>query len=452
MYPSLLLTVLYALLALPSVAQAPAKVQAEPTYTFSLGGGNELDLRIENTGKVLHLRASQKPGSTGKVGVDIRVTLNEARHAIAAQSIGANFSGATVNLNVAVTEGDSGSLIVTSPAQSGTSPVGAPVVTFVDFLATLGRRYNWKKGGPQTFVYLDPAIRRKFATLTVQSEGVPETIQLGADKDSKEKKTVLARLLKITADVPELSEARRVTSLYVGPNGEALKGEMPVTRYRIAAEAAGVEEGDGFITRYPAGIEPLGNARFTRLLKTASGFTITYEGPAGLIRGTVKTDSTFQPISMDHEETWRRLTATFFTNRVSWAIPEQRITTAMKGEVWFITHYVMTGAWENRAPFAELTVGQSVSVTYPTIEWGDRNGAMYTVLRLPNADLTDPAGKTVSLKHWQVSSAPYFSADLWTDGERLVKLASTAGPMIVRNGWEAATKALLAHKAPSALP
>ena len=138
------------------------------------------------------------------------------------------------------------------------------------------------------------------------------------------------------------------------------------------------------------------------------------------------------------------MTATFFPNRVSWSTPKQQITTAVRGEAWFITHYVMTGVWENRLPFAELTPGKSTIVTYPTIEWDDRNGAAYTVLRLPNTDMADPAGKTVTLKHWQVSSAPYFSADLWTDGNRLVKLASTAGPVIVRDGWETATKSLAA--------
>lgn len=219
---------------LPVVAHA----QAEPTYTLSLGGGNEMTLRIDTAGKEFRLRAVQKPGSTGKVAVDLKVTLDAEGRAVAAQSTGANFSGAAVNLKAVVD--DSRSLSVLSPAQAGTSPVAAPVVTFVDFLAVMGRRYDWKKGGAQTFVYLDPAIRRKFCTLTAQADGEAEPIRLGTQEDM-----VQARKLKITVDVPELTESRRVTSLFVGPHGEALKGQTPVTRHAIAASPAGTASSVG---------------------------------------------------------------------------------------------------------------------------------------------------------------------------------------------------------------
>jgi hypothetical protein len=431
------------MLALPSAVRA----QVEPTYTLSLGGGNELNLRLDTAGKELRLRAVQKPNSTGKVAVDLRVTLDAEGRAVAAQSTGANFSGAAVNLRATVD--DSSSMTVLSPAQAGTSPVAAPVVTFVDFLAVMGRRYDWKRGGPQTFVYLDPAIRRKFTTMIVQSEGDAQPIRLGAQAD-----TVQARKLKITVDVPELSPARRVTSLFVGPHGEALKGEMPVTRYAIAASPAGTVSTVGgqeeVVTLYPDGIEPQGNTRFTRVRRAekGSGYKITYEGPPNLIRGSVETDDAYRPLRTEHAELWRRMTATFTPDRVAWSLPEKRVSTALLSEAWFLTHYVFTGVWENRAPFREKAVGESVQVTYPTIEWGDTNGSAYTITRLKDTTLANPEGKNVTLKHWQVASPPYFAADLWTDGQRLVKLASSMGATITRDGWATATEILVAPPKP----
>ncbi|MES2464032.1 MAG: hypothetical protein V4671_25960, partial [Armatimonadota bacterium] len=421
----------------------PAQAQDEPTYTLSLGGGNELSLRIKSVGKELGIQAIQKPGSTGKVAIDLRVTLDADGRALTAQNKGAGFSGAPINLAALVE--DSSQLSVTSPAQSGSSPVAAPVVTFVDFLAVLGRRYDWKKGGPQTFAYLDPTIRRRFASMIVQSEGDPQPLRIGT-QDA----TVIARRLKVTVDVPELSESRRTTSLYVGPHGEALKGEMPVTRHPITASPAGtvslVEGQQEVVTLYPDGIEPQGNTRFTRVRRADSekGYKITYEGPPHFIRGTVETDDAFRPVRMEHEETWRRITATILPDRVLWAAPEQRIVTALQGEAWFLTHYVITGIWEKRAPFMGLTAGETAKVTYPTIEWGDRNGGIYTVSRLPDAEITDTGNTKVMLRHWQVSGAPYFAADLWTDGHRLVKLASSSGATIVRDGWAKATEKLVA--------
>jgi hypothetical protein len=435
-----LLPLLYFLIlaGVPGVARAQ-----EPNYTLQMGGGNDLRLRIEATGKELRLYGEQKPGSKGKVAINASVTLDAEGKVVASRSKGVNFAATPVDLAATV---EGGAMVVSAPALLGRSPVAAPVLTFVDLLAVLGRRYNWQKGGPQVFAYLDPALKRRFATLTIEAESGVTPIKLTPNSDEE----TLVRKLNLTlADAPEVPEARRKSELFVGPNGEVLQGRMPVTGYPVVVGAAGkFDEKEGFITRYPNGIEPQGNTRFTRVRRSEKGYKITYEGPANLIRGTVETDAQFRPVRVDHQETWRRFAATLTPTNVSWEIPERKVVTIVRGEGWFLPFYVLTGAWESRAPFAELTPGQLREVTYTTMEWGDMNGANYTVQRLPDTDLTDPDGKAVLLKHWQVVGAPYFAADLWTDGKRLVKLASSAGATITRDGWEKATEKLVAPPTP----
>ncbi len=431
----------FALLALAPVVPAFAGESmtraAEPSYVMTLPGGETLRATLETMeapggGKIVRVRAAQRPKVIARVDCALRI--DAAGQVTHCRTDAHTPAGSAVVLEALR---KAGNLIVQIPEQTGTLPVGAPVVTSLDALAFIGKRYNFAKGGVQHFALLvdfGPELTR-LVNMTLEAAGT-EPLSLDGG-------TVTARKLKLTVELPFLPKEAGAGVLYTGPQGEVLRAEAPLLGVAMKAKGPATAEGEAIVTRLasPRGV--------VRIARTAEGFETTIERENGGAIGSVTTDAAYRPLRLRHTLRGREFAATITTTELRWRLAAgEAQAPSVTGDPWFLPHYLATDLWEKAGALAALRVGEKGQGTYLPLETGNPTGAVFTAERLPDTSLARADGDSIALRHWRLTyrTGVY---DLWTDGTRLIKLASSEGHRITREGWEKATAALKAPEAPA---
>jgi hypothetical protein len=288
----------------------------------------------------------------------------------------------------------------------------------------------------KTFVLLSDVLSSSanLVTLTLEADGGSATETLTLDSGP-----VKARKLKYTlGDIPFLTREQRSGVVWTGPRGEVLRADGPL--FLIPVRAAGPAKIEK-TARSSRGMPPRPDCWFAPQ-PTATGHTATLETDGGFVLATVATDKAFRPVRVENAlRNGREFEAVAGVNEVRFTFaggPEETVTVATPGRVWFLPHFFATELWEGgNGPYADLVPGDKRDGTYfPLVGAQASANAVFTLARLP--DVPNPRGASAdpaTLRHWRYSDNNV-RHDLWTDGRRLVHWKGSDGLEATRDGWQ----------------
>lgn len=448
----------------PVFALAP-----EPTYTITLPGNIVINLRIESiTGPDGRRKVrvwNQSPSIAKSVlQIDTSMLLDTAGKPLSSRIFfGANTDQGTVLEAVRTANG----FTVREPALSGNLKFGAPL--FVPLIAELfiGKLYDFKQGGPQTFAQLLDSFvsTAKIDTLTLTAEGAPETIELPDGP-------VKARKLRYVLNEPLVPEPMRTGIFYVGPKGEVLRCDTAFFGVPIRAKGPAVYEDQGrrVILRFK---NPDSGNRIVSLQgdRQPTGdwkIKLGMDGQADSF-ATLACDKGFR---LTHMETpWHGrpfMAAVVATDTVHWTLAggtEQQATIPSDASVWFLPHWFATDTWEGTGgTFAKMTMNDTRDGFLFGLFMGQRDAVSFTLERLADSATVSRSGSSLALHHYRFYTGgkqavpeavlpgnapkpPPPRFDLYTDGSRLVVFLASDGIKIIRNGWETFAATLTAPSA-----
>lgn len=349
-----------------------------------------------------------------------------------------------------------GGLMVGIPAQEGSFAVGAPVLTPINLIAEAGRRYDWKKKGEQRFVLLNDVMGDTIlplnATLTAD----------GTEKLTLEQGEITVRRLKLKVEIPLLpKELQTAGTLLVGPKNAVLKADLPLLGPFLEMKGDGEKDADGSFLLRTA--KPSGIVIRRRMVSGQRGggksgsYVTTLETAGGLVVASVNTDAAFRPVGASNMvRGGRQFSATITPTQVRWKLAAGTPQAVeVKGQPWLLTHFLATDLWEAGGGVgAALAVGEKREDTLLPLTEGQTTARPFTRERLPDITLSgagNSSGGNITLRHYRLTF-PDRVLDLWTDGRRLAKLASSDGFTVARIGWESATELLKAPAAPVPTP
>lgn len=426
---------------------------AEPVYRVTLPDGSALRATLEvgsapDGGRWARVRMGAGRGAPGRSVearlVDTTLFLDAAGRAVRCRTEARSPEGWVSLLEVERgPEPGRGGLTVRIPEQTGTMAAGAPLVSALDALAFLGRRYDWKRGGPQNFALLIDFLPQppRLVTMTLEAAGT-ETLDF---PDAE----VRARKLKITTDLPGRAPGAEPDVLYVGPAGEVLRSRGALFPLPFEAEGPARVEKNGLTLRLVRPAPLVVRAARRPAASGNNGLTVKIETLNGMEIGSVSTDAAYHPVHIAHEFLGRPFTADSTPAGVRWRLAAgRREPVSVTGEPWFLPLYLATEFWESAPAAAQVFPGAKRTATYLPLELGSANGLPFDIENRGADTVTGPEGLSVTLRHWRHTFAGR-AQDLWTDGARLVKLAASDGLMIVREGWAERTAGLKAPAAPS---
>ena len=413
---------------------------AEPAYALTLGK-ETLRLTVETTdvpegGKAFRLRTAPVADTKLLISEDIRVAVDPMGKVTVCRS---DVHLPVLAAFVLEAEQQASGWTVRAPEQSGVTGLGAPVLTTADLLGFVGKRYDFARGGPQPFALMiglggAPA---DLLTMTLTSAG-KEKLKL-ADGD------VTARKLTFSAQATGQPNPNGRGTLWIGPNGEVLKADIPAMGPVIAAKGMARTDGDSLTTEFeqPKGL-------MLRTTRTASGHEAKFTFGEALELSKSVVDTHFRPTHVESALTGRLFTADLTTTQMRWhlAAGDPQTVAVPSGSLWFFPYYVVTDLWETREPFMSQAVGDKQMVSYLPLELGAQQASNLTVERLADTRLSLADGSKMTLHHWRLTN-PVTAYDLWTDGRRLVKLDSPGGEFnLVRDGWQTVSASLKAPPVP----
>ncbi len=430
-----------------SFAAAP-----EPTYTVTLPGNLTLGLRVESTvapdGR-RKVRVWNQPKSAAKSDLqfDTSMVLDADGKAVSSRSfIGDN---SDQGMTVEAVRSASG-FTVREPALEGDLQFGAPIFTPLVAELFVGRMYDFKRGGPQTFSHLLDSFvsTAKIATLTLTAEGKPEVIELPDGP-------VKARKLRYLLSEPLIPEPMRGGVFYVGPHGEVLKCDSAFFGVPLRAKGPAVLENDG--RRVTLRFKNPDSADRIVLLqadKKGSGewdIRLKFENQNENL-ATLTCDSGYRLKRMDTPWHGRPFVASVVrADTIHWKLaagPDQQSPVSADSPVWFLPHWFTTDQWEGSGrPFADMAVDETREGVLLPIAFGQRDATNFTLERLPDIAAQGlrhyrfynggkQAGQVATLPG-APPKGPAPRYDLYTDGSHLVIFLASDGIKIVRTGWDA---------------
>jgi hypothetical protein len=456
----------FVLSVMPPLLAAPL----EPTYTVTLPDKQVINLRIENIktpdGR-RRMRVWNQPKSAAKS--DLYIDTSMILEADGKPSASRLYFGANADQGMsleAVRKGNGYG--VREPELSGDLQFGAPL--FVPLIAELfvGKQYDFKRGGPQTFAHLLDAnvSTARISTLTLTAEGTPETIELPDGP-------VKARKLRYLLNDLALPEPARAGVFYVGANGEVLKCDTPFFGVPLRAKGPARWEDGGrrFVLNFKN--QDSGNRVVTlqadRQLSGDWAIKLTLADMSDAL-ATLTCDKSFRLKKMETPWHGRPFTAAVVgTDTVHWTIkggPEQQTPVSNESPVWFMPHWFFTDLWEGTGgAFANMNVDDTRDGQLLALFLGQRDAAVFTLERLKDSPSVQRNGASIPLRHYRFYTGGKQAAvearatpiyDFYTDGSRLIIFLTSDNIKIVRTGWEMYATALPLPKreetAPAAKP
>ena len=445
-------------LALFSVLCPSFAVPPEPTYTITLPGNQSISLRMESTKSPDGRRKvrvwNQSPSiAKSALQIDTSMLLDATGKPLSSRV----FFGVTADQGMSLEAvRTANGFTVREPALAGNLKFGSTL--FVPLIAELfvGKLYDFKQGGPQTFALLIDALvsTAKIDTLTLTAEGAPETIELPDGP-------VKARKLRYMVNEPLLPEPARTGVFYVGPKGEVLRCDTAFFGVPIRAKGPAVYENQGrrVILRFK---NPDTGDRIVALQadKQPTGDWKLKLGMDGQTDSfaTLACDKSFRLTHMETPWHGRPFVATVVgTDTVRWTLaggPEQPSPIPSDAPVWFMPHWFATDTWEGTGgTFANMTANETRDGFLFGLFMGQRDAVSFTLERLADSATVQRNGSSLTLHHYRfytggkqaapeavlpgnVPKPPAPRYDLYTDGSRLVVYLTSDGIKIIRNGWE----------------
>jgi hypothetical protein len=360
----------------------------------------------------------------------------------------ANRPDAEFRIEAVPQEGGQSLFRVQEPEEGGTFSFAGPLVSGYSLPLTIGRLYDFKRGGEQRFAYLLMNTVRVLSlhTLTLTADG-KETIELTSGP-------VEARRLRYRLPAPALRPEDQKGVVYVGPRGELLRSDTKLVGFPVqAASPAHVEAGNSRIELkldkpYPITISGQ---------KTQSGMTarIAYDNGIELSRLTLGPKLSL----LQQQGPWRGKEAIVRSDGiglVQYRIPpgQATLTKLTSEHPFFFPHWFYTEGWE-----------ESVA-SNPQAKWASDYMPLYTgfpgtypfaMERLDDIKAMHE-GRPVTVRRYRFTlwadsaqTKPGNYYDVYTDGKRLIAaLGAVDRRAMFRMGWEDFTSKLTPPAPPDA--
>lgn len=427
MYRYVVLFLLFTLLLLPARSGAQ-----ETGYTVTLPDKNRMRLllRVETLadgGKVARIDSRPVLGAPIDVRMESILRMNPEG---AAEYLRMQLRlGDLPPADVEAERSEVGSYRVRTPERRGVLRYGAPVFSLNDLLSLIGRRYDWKKGGIQKGVYLDPfSDDAALWNLTLEA-GEKTTLKLGDPAT-----TVPVRTLKAVATLGSgKTQQKREGTLYIGPFSETLKAEGNLILLPFAAKAPTKRTETGYET--PFAVIPVKSV----VERTRTGLKVRVVLNDRIEASTLETDSAGNPVRWTNIFRGRDFNVTFTgagTGEARYKLDAGPISVqeAKTGRPWFPPYALATELWEaGKGPFAEMPVGEKREGDNFILITGQRDSLPFTMER--REDVTAMVGgRSATLRWYRFDGNVIY--DYYTDGKRLIVGLGSDGSRTVQEGWE----------------
>ena len=439
---------------------------AEPTYTVTLPDKQKLHLQVveeAGAGGEGRVRVVTLPQSVAKSDLlcDAFLTLDtngkpDFCHVFFGPKpgVGANFE--------AVRNPAGSAFDVRVPAAAGSLLFGGTLIAPLVAELFIGRLYDWKRGGTQTFAMLvDAGVpTAEVVTLKLTADGV-ETLTLPDGP-------VTARRLRYDTPLSVLPKDQQTGVFWVGPLGEVLRCDTAFFGVPLRAKGVATREDDNkrLALRFANPGDPTGFVVLLRADRQAGGYAVALEiegkgRDANIPLASLTCDSSYR---LQHLETpWhgRPFVADVVGNEVRYRLPAQGLAVRQTptGRAWFLPYWFATDIWEaGKGAWADLAIGETRDGDYLPLFTGDYNGGgPFALERLPDRAVGEgrPALHVYRFSNKAAGEVKLVGDrtnvyDVYTDGKRLVAFIGSDKSTIIRDGWEA-WAAGLAAPAPVAL-
>jgi hypothetical protein len=325
-------------------------------------------------------------------------------------------------------------LQLTLPARQGRSVAGATVLHPLALQLLIGRQYDFRRGGAQTFALLqdwdgdalNPAS--DLATLRLEPRGAAKiTLEDGA---------VEARRLGYTLTPVRRGASPRTGVLFVGPRGELLQADPPLFGIPFdggRAKGPAQSEGGIVLLRTNKGETIKGKTR------TDGGYDVELYGKYEYPFSTATMDAAGRLARVSERWNGRERVSVVSPSEVRYTFSAGTLGTVSVPEdrAWFLVHWFATDTWEaGTGSFSEMSVGGKQDGTFLPLILSGEYGRSFTLERMPDFRVGG-----APLRHYRFSlDAGAARYDLYTDGRRLVHLSGADGGVgltITRDGSEA---------------
>ena len=333
-----------------------------------------------------------------------------------------------------------------SPERSETTPYSGRLIELTSGIFSLGRQYDWKRKGEQTFLCLvDRGVATpQFLPLKLKAAG-GEVISLS------DAPKVRARKLRYECEFPYTPEEYRKGIIYIGPSGEVLRCDSNLFGMAFQAKAPAKKTLDGYGLDLPLAIPK--DWEFKERLRAGGEREITLDVLGGYNYATIRLNAQGQLKSMETPWIGRPFTAEVVGKQVAWKLEASAALSEKKTDtpVWFLPHWFLTEVWETgNSPFAQMGVREKRMGYYFPLFYGDMEGSPLTIERLDDYRAAKPDGTAFTLFRYLVTTKVAY--EIYTDGKRLVAMIASDGTKSVQVGWEKVGDLLTPPPAPAPTP
>jgi hypothetical protein len=426
------LFVLFGLSLLFTLAPATSAWAQDASYTLTLPDKNRMRLRLRvepqpEGRKVARIDSQAVPGAPADVRFDSILRANPDG---TAEYLRLQFRINDLPLSdVEAQRLENGAYRVQLPAKQGVLRYGAPVFSLNDLLSLIGRRYDWKKGGVQKGVYLDPfSDDAALWNLTLEA-GEKTTLKLGEPLAE-----VPVRTLKAVATLGSgKTQQKREGTLYIGPYSETLKAEGNLVLLPFSAKEPTKRTETGYET--PFAVLPIKS----KVERTRTGLIVRVVLNDRVELSTLETDPAGNPIRWLNKFRGRDFQVTFTgvgmgEARYKLDAGQVTIQEVSTGRPWFPPYGLATELWETgRGAFAEMAVGEKREGDHFILFTGQRDSLPFTLERREDVTTT-VGGQTVTVRWYRFDGNVIY--DYYTDGRRLLAALGSDGSRTVQDGWE----------------
>ena len=332
-------------------------------------------------------------------------------------------------------------LQLTLPARQGRSVAAATVLHPLALQLLIGRQYDFRRGGAQTFARLqdwdgdalNPAT--DLATLRLEAQG---TAKVALEKLALEDGAVEARRVGYTLTPVRRGASPRTGVLFVGPRGELLQADPPLFGIPFdGGRAKGPAQLEGGV----ALLRTNKNETIKGKSRTDGGYDVELYGKPEYPFSTATMDAAGRLVRVSERWNGRERVSVVSPSEVWYTFSAGPLATLSvpADRAWFLVHWFATDTWEaGEGSFADLPVGEKQDGTFLPLVLSGEYGRPFTLERLPDFRV---GGAPLPLRHYRFSlDAGAARYDLYTDGRRLVHLSGNDGGIgltITRDGSEA---------------
>lgn len=423
------------LCALVAVAASRASAQ-EAQYTVTLPDKQKLFLSVSlfpgagETRATARLFSRQTGGLAAPLQADVTMTTASDGKPDRCRVFWGPTGGVGVILEAlrADTRGTSEAYNIQVPRLAETLPFSGKLLSHLSVGMFVGRQYDWRRGGEQTFSYL-----LDYAT------PLPKlyTVKLAADGEEEitlERGKVKARKLKYQAPLPFLPKEQQAGVLYVGPNGELLRSDTALLGGPYLAKGAAAWD-PGARTLETEWVAPASLSSRATLFPARNQVEIGLKDSVQLAK--METDAAFAILRQESPWLGRPLRVTVGQGVVRYELEPTPATFAKaeSGRAFFLPHWFVTELWEKGdGPWAGMAVGDKREGDYFPLFNGHPGSYPFTLER--RADVpTVFQGRPLNLRRYSFQSGNNY--EVYSDGARLVAAIGSDGTLFQRDGWEA---------------